>query len=356
MTMKLRLGSFTWIVLWAMAGSALAQSQVQPSRNTDTPNPVRPDQPIQSNAPTLQPRVTQPSAQMQTQQQVQAQAQAQQQAQPQAQQQAQAAVPQPTFTLNPQEKADVDRILKQWEEHNKTITTFDCRFKRWIYDALTGKRDEKGNLLPSKVETGVLSYGSPDRGLFHVCYTVKDDNKEEAIDPMREEHWVCNGKSIFEYNHAQRQLIEHQLPPNLQGKAISDTPLPFLFGSDAQKLDQRYWIKNITPPGIQGQIILEAWPKFQQEAANFHFAKFIIDTKNNTMYPKALQLVMPNGKDSTSYEFYEVDVNVRFHIFGGNPFQASTPFNWKKIVEPAVTSPEAQQPQAQAQQSSNDRR
>ena len=37
------------------------------------------------------------------------------------------------------------------------------------------------------------------------------------------------------------------MPPELQGKAIVDGPLPFLFGADAQKLKQRYYLRIITP-------------------------------------------------------------------------------------------------------------
>ena len=50
------------------------------------------------------------------------------------------------------------------------------------------------------------------------------------------EHWVCDGKSVFEYRHDQKQLVERPIPPQLQGKAIVDGPLPFLFGAEAAKL------------------------------------------------------------------------------------------------------------------------
>ena len=53
------------------------------------------------------------------------------------------------------------------------------------------------------------------------------------------EHWVCDGTSIYEYRTEQKQLVERPIPKEMQGKAIVDGPLPFLFGAEAAKLKQR---------------------------------------------------------------------------------------------------------------------
>lgn len=319
------LSSFALLAVWTVAGTVLAQSQpaVQPSAQPA----VQPDQPVQPQLPTLQTKSAEGPAP------------------------AQPAAPKEPFTLTPQEQAQVDAVLTQWENHNKSINTFDCRFKRWVYDAVFGQPNQA-----KAIELGVIRYASPDRGLFQV--DQEDINGQLSdIPPERAERWIADGKSIFEFKAAQKQLIEHQLPPQLQGKAIADSPLPFLFGSEAQKLKQRYWIRRINPPqGLERQIWLEAWPKYQQEASNFMFAQFAIETKNNEMIPFGLKLYQPNGKDSVAYTFYEVVVNDKIRFFKGNPFRAVTPMGWQKIVEqPAPAAPQ-DQPQAQARQPSNDQR
>ena len=48
---------------------------------------------------------------------------------------------------------------------------------------------------------------------------------------------------MFEYRHDQKQLVERPIPPQLQGQAIVDGPLPFLFGAEAAKLKARYWMR-----------------------------------------------------------------------------------------------------------------
>ena len=53
--------------------------------------------------------------------------------------------------------------------------------------------------------------------------------KKDAIG----EHWVCDGQNVYEYRHDQKQLVVRPIPPAMQGKAIVDGPLPFLFGAEA---------------------------------------------------------------------------------------------------------------------------
>jgi TIGR03009 family protein len=297
----LRLG---WCFVLALVLAEPAWGQTHPLRGpAPSGDAVEPDQPVQPQLPTLVPRAPQqsvaPSGPSQP--------------------------PPPPFTLTPQEEAKVDRVLNQWEERNRNTKTFDCRFKRWMYDVVFGSASQA-----KFVDIGVIKYAAPDRGMFRVEATEKD-GKETPIEDARTEHWISDGKSIFEFSPAKKQLIEHKLPPDLQGKAIADGPLPFLFGTEAQKLKQRYWIRNITPSDVQDRIWLEAYPRFQQDKANFHHAHFIITVPG--MSPFALRLYQPNEKDYTVYQFYDVVVNDPFRLFKGDPFRAFTPLGWQKLVE-----------------------
>jgi TIGR03009 family protein len=157
------------------------------------------------------------------------------------------------------------------------------------------------------------------------------------VDVANTEHWVCDGKSVFVYDPTKKQLLEHQLPPELQGKSISDGPLPFLFGAKAADMKKRYYIRVMRPPaGVKDQIWLEAYPRTREEAANFSRADFILTASN--MQPFALQLHQPNGKTRQAYSFYDIKTNDPLGFLRGNPFNASTPFGWKKVVQPAPTA------------------
>lgn len=295
---------FGLCALFCLALSAPAWAQTHPLRGPDAAgNGAEPDQPVRPQVPVLVPRAPQ---------------------QPAAQQQ-----PQPPFVLTPQEEVQVDRILNQWEQHNRDVKTFDCRFKRWTYDVVFGPAGQA-----KFVDLGAVRYGAPDKGMFEVESTERD-GKEVPVEAGRAEHWISDGKSIFEFNPGKKQLIEHKLPPELQGKAIADSPLPFLFGAEAQKLKQRYFIRLI-PANGQNQVCIEAYPRFQQDAANFHHAQFIIAMQN--MAPFALKLIQPNEKDYTVYQFYDVVVNDSWRLFKGDPFRAFTPSGWQRVVEESPTT------------------
>ncbi len=230
----------------------------------------------------------------------------------------------PPFTLTPQQQAEVARVLVWWEQRNLKVKTFDARFKRWTYDTVFGPPDGA-----KFVDLGEIRYAAPDKGLFRVDATEKN-RQPVPIEETRAEDWKCDGKAIIEYNHVKKLMTVHKLPPERQGKGIADGPLPFLFGSTADSLKQRYFIRIVTPRDVQDQIWLQAYPRWQQDAANFHHAELIITSK---MEPYALNLIQPNGKDKLAYVFYDVVINDPLRMFRGNPFRANTPSGWKSLVE-----------------------
>ena len=62
------------------------------------------------------------------------------------------------------------------------------------------------------------------------------------------EWWSCDGKSIFEVrDKPQKLVVERPLPPEMYGKAITDGPLPFVFGAKAEVLKIRYYMRIIPP-------------------------------------------------------------------------------------------------------------
>jgi TIGR03009 family protein len=291
------------------------QPGIQPGGMTDNRYPQlnqsgQPDQPVNPQLPTLQRRVT-----------------------PQL---TQPAVP-PPFQLTPAEQAQVDLVLNMWEQKSKEIKTFDSKFVRWEYDLTLPVVDPKAPPgsppLPNNKEQGMLKYAMPDKGVYRITYTDKALNGNwEPTPPERIQHWICDGNSVFEYDHRSSKVIEHPLPAEMKGKAIADGPLPFLFGAEADKLRKRYYFRILPATDPQKEVWLEAYPKLQQDAANFSHARLVLTLPEMT--PKALQLILPGGKNYNSYEFFDIVVNDRLQIFKGNPFQAVTPRGWQKVTDP----------------------
>jgi len=248
------------------------------------------------------------------------------------------------FTLNAQQQAELDWLLGRWEQEGAKVKTFECDFTRFDWDRVW--RDDR----PMHVVQGELRYAAPDKGMLRVDGELVDfrwdrgaANGGRLVDGQMAEHWICNGSSIFEYNFQRKQLVEHRLPPDVKGTAISNSPLPFLFGAKANQLRERYFLRVVTPKGMKDRAWLEAHPKYQADAANFRTATLILTLAN--MQPLAIESVLPNGKSSTVYHFQKTKVNAKnlldpFGVLGNNWLFPRTPAGWTKAVEGA--------PQAQA--------
>ncbi|MEE9603070.1 MAG: TIGR03009 domain-containing protein [Thermoguttaceae bacterium] len=294
--MKLPTGPCAIVVLLLSSGVVLAQTRQQP-RQPSTPGYGQPADPSQRPGPN------------------------------------QPIVPRTLPPLTKQQQEYVDRVLDAWEQSSSKVKTFECRFVRWEYDKVFGY---------SKKVDGVIKYKAPDKGMLRVLEMEQKSREKEQkgkmvkVDAQNSEHWICDGKSIFEYNYIKKQLLEHKLPPEMQGKAISSGPLPFLFGAKAAALKKRYFIRAVPPPqGTENQIWLEAYPRTREDAANFTRAELILTASN--MQPFALQMHDPNGKTQRAYSFYEIKINNPLDFLQVDPFHASTPFGWQKVVQPAPT-------------------
>jgi hypothetical protein len=241
--------------------------------------------------------------------------------------------PPPPFQLTPDQQKSVDRALDRWQQWNSRVKTFDCRFKRWVYDGLFGQRDRQaGELLPKSIELGTIRYAAPDQMAFRLDMTEKS-GKESPIDASRAEHWLLDGKSVFDYRARQMQVLEHKLPDGVRAGDLADGPLsfgfpfallsrmifslrpgtplptrPFPFSADAKGLQQQYYIREITPTDQRNQIWLEAFPR-SQHIAGVLCQKMVLVFNAGDMSPFALRIVQPNGKDYTVYQFYGVVVN-----------------------------------------------
>lgn len=250
--------------------------------------------------------------------------------------------PAPPFQLDPVEQQFVDQILQMWENESAKIKTFTCEFQRLEYDPVFGPPD-----VPLTKSTGFLTYAKPDKGSFKINdiyrFVQKDTEKPGDYELQKDEvgeHWVCDGDAVYEYKHDKKQLVVQPLPKEMRGKAIVDGPLPFLFGAEADKLKARYWIRS--RQGDAAQIWLEAYPRTQADAANYHHVDVMLQRK--TMMPSALRVHMPNGNSSSVYIFNDPTVNGTLNqLFGALFNSPRTPLGWTRVVEEFTPDPQAAQ-------------
>jgi len=290
LTMRMRFVAVSMLSAWLLAclvsGPAAAQSTAQqrpaaaPQRVAVVPGQPMPQQAGQPAPPAQQtPRP-------------------QQQSGPQQQ-----PGPQQPAPLSPEQQAALDRLLAAWEARNAAVTTWSCTFHKWEYNAWS-PADGGGERLAFSESSGEIKYAAPDKGLFRVKESTQwnpETRRYEKRTGDTGEHWVCNGASIYEFRHSERQLRETRLPPEMRGKAISDGPLPFVFGAKADTLRKRYFMRLVTPPGVTDQIWLESLPRYQADAANFAKVELILQARD--LMPFAIQIFKPGGQDRDVYQF-----------------------------------------------------
>jgi TIGR03009 family protein len=223
---------------------------------------------------------------------------------------------QPPFVLTPQEQAELDQVLAQWEKKSDSINTLECSVTRLEYDPIYG---EPVKHLRTEASAD-LKFAAPDKGLFRVnaLQVLVQDPQTKNWERKKSddlEYWTCDGKSTYEVkNKPDKQIIERPIPPQLQGKSIIEGPLPFVFGAKANMLKQRYFLRILASDPKKNQIWIEALPKTQKDAANYAKVELILNS--NEMLPAGIQIYSttadPNGppKDQPRTVFTLIDPSV----------------------------------------------
>jgi TIGR03009 family protein len=267
------------------------------------------------------------------------------------------------YPLAPNVQAWVDEVLVAWEKTSEEIVTFKCNFKRWEYDPAFGPADPKTAYTYGK---GIIQYAKPDKGMFKVESLVKYGapkvvgGQPDWLDQIGEQ-WVCDGRSIFEFSIREKRLYQRILPKEMQGQAIADGPLPFLFGAKVTTIKARYWIQPApnVPEGHEGEYWLEAVPRFARDAANFQKVSIILDEKD--FLPKALDVYAPNfnAKNNpahTEYAFEKRETTLKsdprppkvvqaiIDTIKGQFYEPKVPGGWKKVVEDMNQLPQGPAP------------
>jgi TIGR03009 family protein len=260
---------------------------------------------------------------------------------------------QPFAALGPAEQQQLHQFLLAWQQQSQGTKTLDCKFKRWHYDI----KGAQANVHATKAE-GVIRYAAPDKGLFRVDELVfyqglvAGKPEYKTIDGQFGEHWICNGKQLIEMDRSKEECEIQDLPPEMQGQQIFNSPLPFVFNLDAAQILDRYWVRlvDINNPDV---VLVEAWPKRQEDRAQYKLVQIGLDAK--TFAPQALIMFAPNFDPKTApnrdhYEFSDVkrnSVGAGLQQFIKNFIPEQPPKHWKIVrnkFTPVVDPPTAGEP------------
>ncbi len=277
---------------------------------------------------------------------------------------------QPPFEkLTVQEQKVVDDVLESWEQHSKSIERYRCQFQRWEYDPIFG---------PARTfktwSKGVIIYSVPDGSMFEVEETWHYRSASESDDDLKyvkregesTEHWICDRTFIWESDHESKRLIGHKLPPHLQGRVIVGPPiicflcrltlllrntsepheaiagqLQLLAEIDAERMKQRYWIRQ--QPVAEGAMDyrLEMYPKSSRDAMicqkmdviiareDFLPNGVVIYDRNFNPRSNPARTVFAFEERATNWELPSNQLNAFKRQFE----EPQVPLGWRKVVD-----------------------
>lgn len=266
----------------------------------------------------------------------------------------------------PKAQADyMQQALNLWEQKTKDFDKFSCNLKVWKYNP--SRLGIQGDFHYAAGE-GEVKYMKPDKGMFKVesfrQFTGKlDSNSQPEYKSIPElgDWWLCDGMSIHEYRRAQKEVLVHELPKEMQGKQIVNSPLPFVFGIEAQKVLDRYWAEpnpQMFDPAVQAKkiLIFDFYPKRIEDALNYQ--KVTIFLRQTDFMPLGLRLFDPGWSPENPvfehYEFSEHALNqglmqkIKENIFM-QAFLPNPPADFKVIRLPYNEQAPAGGPQAPGQ-------
>lgn len=229
--------------------------------------------------------------------------------------------------LTPEAKTERDRILREWSQSSDAITRLEGQIERIVYDT-TFETESRS--------WGKFAYEKPDKGRIDinpVPITEKAiESRQQEVEKARaeqrrsevrvgkegqpyqltesqREQWWCDGERIFSLDLDRMEAMVNQIPVEMQGGNIMDSPLPFLFGMPPERALRRFEIGfhggKFDAASRRARLII--YPNLPQDAQSWKQADVLLDT--STWLPEAVQLHDPAGTKITVYSFSKLKKN-----------------------------------------------
>ena len=268
------------------------------------------------------------------------------------------------------ERKYISDMLDRWQASSEQVKRFTTKYTRWDYspEFVNWRDPATQKLAAQSITVGEIRYQTPDKGMFESqgVWDFKAPPKKAGEQPeykkreqdagdASQEKWICDGKKIYEYEYQRKMLYETDIPVEMQGKGLVNSPIPFLFGADKADILNRFWVRVVTPKTAENELWLEAYPKKIADARNYKKLEIIISGED--FLPKGLHIYAPNydaAKNPVSRYFAFEDRKVNDFITGIQSFTGSFVrpkllMGWKRMDRKEIIAQEQQKLGAQQQ-------
>jgi hypothetical protein len=252
------------------------------------------------------------------------------------------------FFLTPKEQQELDEFLARWENYSLGIKRYDVDFNMFLY---VGSNPHAVPNTPLKTTFGYFKYiAKPLRFAYHIEGEWLGNKKVEWSEKSPDifaEQIIIDEKSVHKYDFNAKKVFRINVPTELIGKGIADSPLPLIFGAKAVDLKKRFSMKLVTTEQAkEAQIWFQARPLLLEDQQEFSQIEIRLDKA--TLRAIALKKEDINGKDFTVYVLHTTRTNDRLHTVIEDVkqfFTPATPKGWQLEVNDWAAEAQTAQPQ-----------
>ena len=188
------------------------------------------------------------------------------------------------YLLNPTEQQELDVFLARWEKYSAGIKRYDVDFNMFIYDpTIPGAQPNVAN----KVTYGYFKYIASPTRFVYVIEGEWQSGKQVKRDGDKNPHIfaekiIIDEKTVYKYDYTAKTKLQINVPPEMIGKGIADSPLPLIFGAKADELKRRFSMKIVPDPSRDDIIWLHARPLLIEDQQEFKELEILINKKDLT--------------------------------------------------------------------------
>lgn len=241
----------------------------------------------------------------------------------------------PPFELSQNDQFRLNEFLSHWENFGKGIKRVSCDVHVREFD---GGVFNQNSGVPMSHTWGQFRYISPNKLLYHIrgeySYIAKagEDPKPEWKASSNESKIIYDGKSLTQYDYRKKTATVFPIVKEEWNDDLSmDGPFPLFFIANAKKLQDRFYMRIVTPQDkVQSDVWIEAFPRYPGDAQEFK--SIIVLLRLSDLQPYHLRRTRINGKSYSDLEFQNVAINK-----GLWNIEASVDLGWKKTMEMPIS-------------------
>ena len=251
--------------------------------------------------------------------------------------------PQPTAKDGPAPKVvmqpiseEMKKLLHEWEQETKGVKSLSCPMTRYEFDSVFAKETRStGTLYFENPDKGRIDFEPADKERLAIPSGRQDaQGKPFKVLPGTSSKWICTGKMIYILDMTSKSYDRIQIPPQMQGQNITQSPLPFIFGMKAQDAMKRFAMRFgqfNDPTGAKNPdrkiYHIVANPLQPNVAREYIQAEIILDAA--TFRPLNLRTVDPSGNKETVYSFNLAKLKEQVGWGLTNPFKDPQLIGWE---------------------------